>query len=339
MKKQNNQNFQGRTDTRTDQQILEKHTGVQEKVSGYMKRGKLRRIIAILSAFVLLFTLNSLKFRADTLQRIAMCGLEEHTHTEACYNEAGELVCGLTEHEHTDACYQQTPDVGDGLEILDPGIVDRPEAVDLDVALDMELEQPLDLSGVRALCEELDVPYHVVNTEIYKIIFEVRKESNPCSLCAKMRRGALHNAAKELGCNVVALGHHFDDVVDTFMLNLFFEGRIGCFQPVTYLSRRDITLIRPMIYMPEKDVRYFASHASLPVAKSTCPADGNTQRAEMQKLLAGLERTYPGLRYRIFGAIQRGEVDGFHMPLQKRMRGSADYGIASEQNFGAAEQK
>jgi hypothetical protein len=109
MNKQNNQNIQGRTGTRTDQQILEKHTGVQEKVRGYMKRGKLRRIIAILSAFVLLFTLNSLKFKADTLQRIATRGLEEHTHTEACYNEAGELVCGRTEHEHTDACYQQRP--------------------------------------------------------------------------------------------------------------------------------------------------------------------------------------------------------------------------------------
>ena len=109
------------------------------------------------------------------------------------------------------------------------------------------------------------------------------------------------------------------------MLNLFFEGRIGCFQPVTYLSRRDITLIRPMIYMPEKDVRYFASHASLPVAKSTCPADGNTERAEMQKLIAGLERTYPGLRYRIFGAIQRGEIDGFHLPGKGRMPGEKDY--------------
>jgi tRNA(Ile)-lysidine synthase TilS/MesJ len=145
-----------------------------------------------------------------------------------------------------------------------------------------------------------------------------------------MRRGALHNAAKELGCNVVALGHHFDDVVDTFMLNLFFEGRIGCFQPVTYLSRRDITLIRPMVYMPEKDVRYFASHAELPVVKSTCPADGNTQRAEMQKLLAGLERTYPGLRYRIFGAIQRGEIDGFHLPGKGRMPGEKDY-VENEQ--------
>ena len=146
------------------------------------------------------------------------------------------------------------------------------------VTIDMGFAQPMDLTEVAKLCEQLSVPYHIVKTEIYKIIFEVRQEKSPCSLCAKMRRGALHNAAKELGCNVVALGHHFDDVVDTFMLNLFFEGRIGCFQPVTYLSRKDITLIRPMIYMPEKDVRYFATHSELPVVKSTCPADGNTER-------------------------------------------------------------
>ena len=179
------------------------------------------------------------------------------------------------------------------------------------VTIDMGFHEKMDFSPIQKLCEELNVPYTVIPTEISKIIFDIRKEPSPCSLCAQMRRGALHNAAKSLGCNVVALGHHFDDAVETFMLNLFFEGRIGCFSPVSYLSRTDLRLIRPMIYMPEKDVRYFASHAELPVVKSTCPADGNTERAEMQKLLSGLERTYPGLRYRIFGAIQRGEVDGF----------------------------
>ena len=113
----------------------------------------------------------------------------------------------------------------------------------------------MDFEPIKKLCAELDVPYHIVPTEIYKIIFEVRKEKNPCSLCAKMRRGALHTAAKELGCTSVALGHHFDDVVETFMLNLFYEGRLGCFSPVTYLSRVGIKLIRPMIYMPEKEVK------------------------------------------------------------------------------------
>ncbi len=168
-----------------------------------------------------------------------------------------------------------------------------------------------DFSPIADLCRELDVPYTVVPTQISKIIFDVRKEKNPCSLCAKMRRGALHSAAKELGCNKVALGHHLDDVVETFMLNLFFEGRLGCFQPVTYLSRMDLHLIRPMIYMPEKDVRYFANSVTLPVIPSPCPADGNTQREEIKQLLASLDRQHKGLRYRIYGAIQRGEIDGF----------------------------
>ncbi len=178
------------------------------------------------------------------------------------------------------------------------------------ITIDMGFEGA-DFSPIAKLCEELNVPYHVVPTEISRVIFDVRKEKSPCSLCAKMRRGALHNVAKELGCNTVALGHHFDDAVETFMLNLFFEGRIGCFSPVTHLSRVGIKLIRPMIYMPEKDVRYFASKVSLPVIKSPCPADGNTQREEMKQLLAQLDRKHDGLRYRIFGAMQRGEVDGF----------------------------
>ena len=180
------------------------------------------------------------------------------------------------------------------------------------ITVDMGFEGA-DFSEIRRLCESLDVPYHIIPTQISTIIFDVRKEKNPCSLCAKMRRGALYRGAKELGCTTVALGHHFDDVVETFMLNLFYEGRIGCFQPVTYLSNTDIHMIRPMIYMPEKDVRYFASRVELPVMKSPCPADGNTEREEMKQLLHSLERENKGLRYRIFGAIQRGEVDGFRM--------------------------
>ena len=180
-----------------------------------------------------------------------------------------------------------------------------------------------DFSEIKRLCEELNVEYHIVPTQISKIIFDVRKEKNPCSLCAKMRRGALYNYAKQIGCSSVALGHHFDDVVETFMLNLFYEGRIGCFQPITYLSNTDITLIRPMIYMPEKDVRYFASKNELPVVKSPCPADGNTEREEMKQLLHRLEQKNKGLRYRIFGAIQRGEVDGFK--LMGRMQGIKEY--------------
>lgn len=179
------------------------------------------------------------------------------------------------------------------------------------VTVDMGFEPKQDLSPIAALCSELGVEYHVVPSEIYKIIFEVRKEKNPCSLCAKMRRGALHNAAKEMGCTSVALGHHFDDVVETFMLNLFFEGRLGCFSPVTYLSRVGIKLIRPMLYMPEKDVAEFARKNELPVLSSPCPADKNTQREEMKQLLRKLERENRGLRYRIFGALSRGNIDGF----------------------------
>ena len=192
------------------------------------------------------------------------------------------------------------------------------------ITIDMGFEG-VDFGSIRALCEELDVPYHVIPTEISHIIFDVRKESNPCSLCAKMRRGALHNAAKELGCTSVALGHHFDDAVETFMLNLFFEGRIGCFSPVTYLSRVGIRMIRPMIYMPEKDVRYFANKVQLPVVKSPCPADGNTQREEMKKLLADLDKKHDGLRYRIFGAMQRGEIDGFREISP--MKGKKEYRV------------
>lgn len=168
-----------------------------------------------------------------------------------------------------------------------------------------------DFSTIAELCSRLDVEYRVVKTDISTIIFDIRKEKNPCALCAKMRRGVLHQEAKKMGCRSVALGHHYDDAVVTFMLNLFYEGRIGCFQPVTYLSRTDITLIRPLIYAPEKTVAYFARKAELPVIESPCPANGNTERETMKQLLHRLELDHKGLRHRIFGAMQRAGVDGF----------------------------
>ena len=190
------------------------------------------------------------------------------------------------------------------------------------VAITVDMGFPnSDFSPVADLCRTLDVPYHIVKTDIYDIIFNVRKEKSPCALCSKMRRGALHNAACEQGCRVVALGHHYDDVVDTFMLNLFYEGRIGCFQPVTDLSRVGVRVIRPLIYLPEKQVRTFTAKESLPVVKSACPADGNTQRTEMNNLINTLDRESPGLRHRIFGAIQRADVDGF-APLPPRPKKS-----------------
>ncbi len=182
------------------------------------------------------------------------------------------------------------------------------------ITVDMGFEGGTDFSPIAQLCEGLDVPYKVVPSEIAKIIFEIRKEPNPCSLCAKLRRGALHNAAKTEGCTSVALGHHFDDAVETFMLNLFYEGRLGCFQPVTYLSRVGLRVIRPLLYAPEKEVRAFAKEEALPVVPSSCPADEKTEREAMKQLLADLERSNRGLRHRIFGAMQRAELDGFHLP-------------------------
>ena len=178
------------------------------------------------------------------------------------------------------------------------------------VTVDMGFEGG-DFSPIEAFCESLGVEYIVEKTEIAKIIFDVRKESNPCSLCAKMRRGSLHAAAVNAGCNKVALGHHYDDAVETFMMNLFFEGRIGCFSPKSYLSNRKITLIRPLIYAQEKDVRYFVRRQELPVLKSLCPEDHATERENMKKLLHDLERNNEGLRHRIFHAMCKSEVDGF----------------------------
>ena len=190
------------------------------------------------------------------------------------------------------------------------------------LTVDMGFEG-VDLSPIAEFCRALDVPFVVEKTDIAKVIFDIRRETNPCSLCAKMRRGALHARAKAEGCNKVALGHHFDDAVETFMLNLFHEGRLGCFSPVTYLSRRDLTLIRPLLYAQEKDVRYYVRHADppLPVMASPCPEDEATERETMKNMLRDLERKYPGLRHRIFGALCKGEIDGFketeRLPLVK----------------------
>lgn len=170
---------------------------------------------------------------------------------------------------------------------------------------------PMDFSGIADFCKAHGVPFRLVKTSLAKIIFETRAESNPCSLCSKMRRGILHDAAKEEGCNKIALGHHYDDAIETFMLNLFHEGRLGSFSPKTYLDRKDITLIRPLIYAPEKDVRYFISNNDLPVVETSCPEDGHTEREEMKQLVQSLDRRYKGLKHRIFGALQKSGIDGY----------------------------
>jgi len=163
----------------------------------------------------------------------------------------------------------------------------------------------MDFGPVAELCESLNVPYHIVQTEIFDIIFNHRKEKNPCSMCAKMRRGAIHNAMKELGLNKIALGHHFDDAVETFFLSLFYEGRLSCFQPVTYLDRTNITQIRPLLYCGEGMVRNAAIRHELPIVHNPCPADGNTRRQEVKELIERLRKDYPNLKDYVFGAMQR----------------------------------
>jgi tRNA(Ile)-lysidine synthase TilS/MesJ len=168
-----------------------------------------------------------------------------------------------------------------------------------------------DFSAIAEFCGEMGIPYTVVPTDIAEIVFEIRKEPNPCSLCAKMRRGILHETAKNLGCNKIALGHNFDDAVETFMMNLFIEGRLGCFAPKAYLSRRDLTLIRPLVFTPENLIRSTARRLEFPVMKSPCPEDGHTAREEMKKFLAERERGDKGFRERIFGAMKKAHLDNF----------------------------
>ena len=168
-----------------------------------------------------------------------------------------------------------------------------------------------DYSEIQKLCDSLDVKYIVKKTDLWDVIFNIRKEKNPCSLCAKMRRGILHDTAKEYGCNKIALGHHLDDAAETFMMNLLNGGTIKCFSPVSFLSRKELYLIRPLIFAYEKDVKRAAASLDLPIVKSKCPADGVTERQSTKELLASLERQYPALRAKIVGALQRGGISGW----------------------------
>lgn len=171
------------------------------------------------------------------------------------------------------------------------------------VTIDMGLG--MDYSGVEKFCEELNVPFHKVTTEIGPIIFDYRKEKNPCSMCSKMRRGALNQAILDLGYSKLALGHHYDDAVETFMMSLVYEGRISCFQPVTNLDRTGVIQIRPMLYIHEKTVDHFAKTQNLPVLANRCPVDKHTKREEIKDLVYRLSADYPDLKERIFGAMQR----------------------------------
>ena len=171
--------------------------------------------------------------------------------------------------------------------------------------------QNLNLEKIKELCESLGVEYTIVKTDIANIIFNERKESNPCSLCAKMRKGALNDAIKAAGCNKVAYAHHKDDVVETMLMSLIFEGRFHTFSPVTYLDRMDLTVIRPLMYMNEADVIGFINKYEVPVVKGPCPADGYTKREYVKNLLKTLNQENPGVKERMFTAIQTGNLKGW----------------------------
>lgn len=176
----------------------------------------------------------------------------------------------------------------------------------------------MDFAPVAELCRRLEVPYTRIPTDIREVVFEVREEENPCALCANMRRGALNTAMKRLGCNKLALGHHRDDAVETFLMSLLLEGRVSCFKPVTYMSRADVWQIRPMIYAREEQIAAVAAALQLPVVTNPCPKDKDSRRYDVKQLLAALEKDYPDLRGKVFGAMQRYPLEGWEPTIIKR---------------------
>lgn len=186
-----------------------------------------------------------------------------------------------------------------------------PKAFEL-IAVTVDLGfQNMDLNKMESLCQELKIDYKIIPTDIAHIIFDERKESNPCSLCAKMRKGALNQAIKEAGCNKVAYAHHKDDIVETMLMSLIYEGRFHTFSPVTYLDRTGITVIRPLMYMNEADIIGYVNKSNMPVIKSPCPADGHTKRQYVKELLRQINLENPGVKDRMFTAIQNSNIKGF----------------------------
>ena len=172
-----------------------------------------------------------------------------------------------------------------------------------------------DFNPMRELCQSVGVNYTVIDTDIGDIIFKERKESNPCSLCAKMRKGALNDKADELGCNKIALGHNRDDITETFLMSLIFEARINTFAPVSYLDRKKLYSIRPLMYVPEKDIKSYINKNNIKIVKNPCPANGNTKRQEIKELIRELGKKYDNLDGKIFSAIQRSNIKGWHKEM------------------------
>ncbi|MBP5307899.1 MAG: tRNA 2-thiocytidine(32) synthetase TtcA [Clostridia bacterium] len=198
-----------------------------------------------------------------------------------------------------------------------------PESFDLAaITVDMGLKDTdeNEKHALADLCGELGVPYRVEKTDIAEIIFDIRKEPNPCSLCSKMRRGALNGIAKEMGCNKLALGHHADDLIETLFLSMFYEGRLSTFAPVSYMSNSGITLIRPMIYIEEKDIAAFAKDK--PILHNTCPADKHTQREYIKNLINSIKKDIPFVKKRIHGAVTHPErYNLFENPVNREKTG------------------
>lgn len=186
-------------------------------------------------------------------------------------------------------------------------------------AITLETGTPgMSFDAVAELRRELEVPYTRIHVPVYQIVFEERKEKNPCSLCAKLRRGSLNTALTERGIHKIALGHHYDDAIETLLMNLLFEGRIGCFQPVTYLDRTGITQIRPLLYCREDDIRRTVERLRLPVVHNPCPANGSTRRQEVKDLIHQLEGRYPDIKQKLFGSLQRYPLYGWNLEQQER---------------------
>lgn len=165
----------------------------------------------------------------------------------------------------------------------------------------------VDNSPLHTLCKEIDVPFYEIETDIAKIVFDIKNEKNPCSLCAKLRRGALNDAAMKLGCTKVALGHHKDDAVETFVMTMFYEGRVNCFSPKSYMEKFDITIIRPMVYIDEYMIKKAVKNYNYPIIKNPCPADGHTKRQEVKDLIRDLNGTFPHLKDKLFSALNNSE--------------------------------
>lgn len=184
------------------------------------------------------------------------------------------------------------------------------------ITVDLGFED-FDLTPIKMLCERLSVPYTIISTDIGKILFDIRKESNPCALCAKLRKGTFNQAAKELGCNKIAYAHHKDDLIETMLLSLIYEGRFYAFSPYTYLDRTDLTVIRPLIYVSESEVISFKNKYQLPVCKNPCPVDGHTKREYVKNLTNRIEDENNGSKDRMFRAILNGKIDGWPLKISE----------------------